>query len=181
MGVHLGPAALLAQQVGVVVRLLPLLLVRVSPHQLPVAHVVDLLPLLLAADTLLVLGPGLKHTPAALNQSDCDHKATGSCGSRSYLLKMSSQCGDAGRVEQNDGALKEEEQDSGQALQDPTWRRVGVCWLTLGYLCRYGSSRASASTRFPSAVPDATQHGQPRGRPRDERRACVFLPSIRDT
>lgn len=32
-----------------------------------------------------------------------------------------------------------------------------VCgWLTLGYLCWYGSSRASASTRFPSPVPDHT-------------------------
>lgn len=57
---HLGPAALLAQQVSVAVRLLPLLLVRVSPHQFPVTQVVDLLPLLLAADTFLVLHPRLQ-------------------------------------------------------------------------------------------------------------------------
>ena len=57
----LGPSALLAQQVCVAVRLLPLLLVGVSPHQLPVTQVADLLPLLLAANTLLVPGPGLKH------------------------------------------------------------------------------------------------------------------------
>lgn len=62
MCVHLGPAALFAQQVGVVVRLLPLLLVGVSPHQLPVTQVVDLFPLLLAADTLLVHRPGLQDT-----------------------------------------------------------------------------------------------------------------------
>lgn len=58
--VYLGPAALLAQQVSVEVCLLPLLLVRVGPHQLPVTQMVDLLPFLLAADTLLVLCPGLK-------------------------------------------------------------------------------------------------------------------------
>lgn len=57
---HLGPAALLAQQVSVVVRLLPLLLVRVSPHQFPVTQVVDLLPLLLATNTFLVLHPCLQ-------------------------------------------------------------------------------------------------------------------------
>ena len=66
---YLGPAALLAQQVSVVVRLLPLLLVRVGPHQLPVTKMVDLLPLLLAADTLLVSGPGLKHTTLVKSQN----------------------------------------------------------------------------------------------------------------
>lgn len=70
MWTDLGPAALLAQQVGVAIRLLPLLLVRVSPHQLPVAQVVDLLPLLLAADTLLVPSPGLKHTAHFTQQHD---------------------------------------------------------------------------------------------------------------
>lgn len=59
---YLGPATLLAQQVSILVRLFPLLLVRVSPHELPVTQVVNLLPLLLAAHTLLVLGPSLKET-----------------------------------------------------------------------------------------------------------------------
>ena len=44
---YLGPAALLAQQVCVEVRHLPVSLVGVAPHQLPVAHVVELLPRLL--------------------------------------------------------------------------------------------------------------------------------------
>lgn len=73
MCVYLGPAALLAQQVSVMVRPLPLLLVGVIPHQLPVTQVVDLLPLLLAADTLLVPLSGLKHTSAL---SCCSVKAT---------------------------------------------------------------------------------------------------------
>lgn len=66
--VYLGPAAFLAQQVSVAVRLLPLLLVGVSPHQLPVTKVMDLLPLLLAADTLLVPRPGLRHTTNLIHQ-----------------------------------------------------------------------------------------------------------------
>lgn len=66
--IYLGPAALLAQQVSVVVRLLPLLLVGVSPHQLPVTQVVDLFPLLLAADTLLISGPGLNQIVRVTHQ-----------------------------------------------------------------------------------------------------------------
>lgn len=65
--VYLGPAALFAQQVGVVIRLLPLLLVGVRPHQLPVTQMVDLLPLLLATDALLVPRSGLKHTVLHVN------------------------------------------------------------------------------------------------------------------
>lgn len=61
-GLYLGPAALLAQQVGVAVGLLPLLLEGVGPHELPEAQVVDLLPLLLAADALLVASPSLHNT-----------------------------------------------------------------------------------------------------------------------
>lgn len=49
------PAALSAQQVSVSVRVRPLLLERVTPHQLPVAQMMDLTPLLLGRDTLLKL------------------------------------------------------------------------------------------------------------------------------
>ncbi|KAG9343937.1 hypothetical protein JZ751_013325 [Albula glossodonta] len=45
---YLGPAALLAEQVGVEVGHLPNTLVSKTPHQLPVAHVVELLPGLLS-------------------------------------------------------------------------------------------------------------------------------------
>lgn len=44
---YLGPAALLAQKVCVEVRHLPCSLIGEAPHQLPVAHVVELLPCLL--------------------------------------------------------------------------------------------------------------------------------------
>lgn len=44
---YLGPAALLAQKVCIEVRHLPCLLIGEAPHQLPVAHVVELLPRLL--------------------------------------------------------------------------------------------------------------------------------------
>ena len=50
---HLGPAALLAQQVGVEVRDLPASFVGEAPHQLPVAHVVELLPRLLGLAAVL--------------------------------------------------------------------------------------------------------------------------------
>lgn len=44
---YLGPAALLAQQVCVEVGHFPRSLIGETPHQLPVAHVVELLPCLL--------------------------------------------------------------------------------------------------------------------------------------
>lgn len=50
---YLGPAALLAQQVCVEVRHLPHSLVGEAPHQLPVAHVVELLPCLLGLAAIL--------------------------------------------------------------------------------------------------------------------------------
>ena len=67
MCAYLGPLALLAEQVSVAVGLQPVLLEAVSPHQLPVAQVVDLPPLLLGPDTrqelLLALeGPPHTHT-----------------------------------------------------------------------------------------------------------------------
>ena len=50
---YLGPRVLLAEQVGVEVGHLPVALVCKAPHQLPVAHVVELLPLLLGLTALL--------------------------------------------------------------------------------------------------------------------------------
>lgn len=50
---HLGPGVLLAQQVGVEEGHLPLALVGEAPHELPVAHVVKLLPVLLGLAALL--------------------------------------------------------------------------------------------------------------------------------
>ena len=50
---YLGPRVLLAEQVGVEVGHLPVPLVCKAPHQLPVAHVVELLPLLLGLTALL--------------------------------------------------------------------------------------------------------------------------------
>lgn len=50
---HLGPGVLLAEQVSVEVGHLPVPLVCEAPHQLPVAHVVELLPLLLSLTALL--------------------------------------------------------------------------------------------------------------------------------
>lgn len=57
---HLGPAVLLAEQVGVEVGHLPLALVGEAPHQLPVAHVVELLPVLLGLTALLETPDGLQ-------------------------------------------------------------------------------------------------------------------------
>lgn len=50
---HLGPGVFLAEQVGVEVGHLEVPLVREAPHQLPVAHVMELLPLLLSLAALL--------------------------------------------------------------------------------------------------------------------------------
>lgn len=50
---YLGPAALLAQQVGIEVSHLPHTLVGEAPHQLPVAHVVELFPGLLGLAAVL--------------------------------------------------------------------------------------------------------------------------------
>lgn len=88
------------------VRLLPLLLVGVVPHQLPVAQVVDLPPLLLAADALLVTRPRLKHAAALRRRADPLRGHVSSRECVSHLLEVSSQRGDARRVEENDGALR---------------------------------------------------------------------------
>lgn len=61
---HLGPGVLLAEQVGVEVGHLPLALVGEAPHQLPVAHVVELLPVLLGL-TALLEPPDSLRAPAA--------------------------------------------------------------------------------------------------------------------
>lgn len=105
---YLGPAALLAQQVSVAVRLLPLLLVRVSPHQFPVTHVVDLLPLLLAADAFLVLHPGLQAQIHTTKMKILLLARGTNCVSfpNTYRLKVSSQGSNASRVEENNGALE---------------------------------------------------------------------------
>ena len=57
---YLGPLALLGEQASVVVGLLPVLLEAMGPHELPVAQVVDLPPLLLARDAGQVLLLGLR-------------------------------------------------------------------------------------------------------------------------
>lgn len=56
---HLGPGVLLAEQVCVEVRHLPLALIGEAPHQLPVAHVMELLPVLLGLTALLEPPDGL--------------------------------------------------------------------------------------------------------------------------
>lgn len=60
MSAHLGPGVLLAEQVGIEVGHLPLALVGEAPHQLPVAHVVELLPVLLGLTALLEPLDGLQ-------------------------------------------------------------------------------------------------------------------------
>lgn len=57
---HLGPGVLLAEQVSIEVGHLPVLLVCEAPHQLPVAHVMKLLPLLLSLTALLKIGDSLE-------------------------------------------------------------------------------------------------------------------------
>lgn len=57
---HLGPAVLLAEQVSIEVGHLPLALVGEAPHQLPVAHVMELLPVLLGLTALLEPPDGLR-------------------------------------------------------------------------------------------------------------------------
>lgn len=64
MSAHLGPGVLLAEQVGIEVGHLPLALVGEAPHQLPVAHVVELLPVLLGLTALLEPLDGLRRAPA---------------------------------------------------------------------------------------------------------------------
>lgn len=72
---HLGPGVLLAEQVGIEVGHLPLALVGEAPHQLPVAHVVELLPVLLGLTALLEPLDGLRapagqpHGPTTLPHS----------------------------------------------------------------------------------------------------------------
>lgn len=57
---HLGPGVLLGEQVSVEVGHLPLAFVGEAPHQLPVAHVVELLPVLLGLAALLKPLDGLQ-------------------------------------------------------------------------------------------------------------------------
>lgn len=59
MPAYLGPGVLLAEQVGIEVGRLPLALVGGAPHQLPVAHVVELPPVLLGLAALLEAPHGL--------------------------------------------------------------------------------------------------------------------------
>lgn len=66
---HLGPGVLLAEQVSVEVGHLPVPLVREAPHQLPVAHVMELLPLLLSLAALLKTSDSLETHKRCLNGS----------------------------------------------------------------------------------------------------------------
>lgn len=59
---HLGPCILFAEQISVEVGHLPMSLVCETPHQLPVAHVMELLPLLLSFTALLKALYSLVHT-----------------------------------------------------------------------------------------------------------------------
>lgn len=65
----LGPGVLLAEQVSVEVGHLPVPLVREAPHQLPVAHVMELLPLLLSLAALLKTSDSLETHKRCLNGS----------------------------------------------------------------------------------------------------------------
>lgn len=60
--IHLGPGVLLAEQVGIEVGHLPVPLICEAPHQLPVAHVMELLPLLLSLAALLKPLDSLRET-----------------------------------------------------------------------------------------------------------------------
>ena len=69
---HLGPGVLLAEQVSVEVGHLPMPLVGEAPHELPVAHVVELLPLLLSITALLKTLDSLeKHTQTHIHTNVC--------------------------------------------------------------------------------------------------------------
>lgn len=57
---HLGPGVLFAEKVGIEVGHLPLALVGEAPHELPVAHVVELLPVLLSLTALFKPPDGLR-------------------------------------------------------------------------------------------------------------------------
>ena len=57
---YLGPLAFLGEQVSVMVGFFPFLFKGMGPHELPVAQVVYLAPLLLGRDAGQVLLPGLK-------------------------------------------------------------------------------------------------------------------------
>lgn len=59
---HLGPAILFAEQVSIEVRHLEVFLVCKAPHQFPVAHMMELLPLLLSFAALLKPRDSLKTT-----------------------------------------------------------------------------------------------------------------------
>lgn len=59
---HLGPGVLFAEQVSIEIGHLPVPLVCEAPHQLPVTHVVELLPLLLGLAALLKTGDSLQNT-----------------------------------------------------------------------------------------------------------------------
>lgn len=67
---HLGPGVLLAEQVSIEVGHLPVPFVCEAPHQLPVTHVVELLPLLLHLTALLKMLDGLKaYKPLRISSS----------------------------------------------------------------------------------------------------------------
>ena len=57
---YLGPFAFLGEQVSVMVGFFPFLFKGMGPHELPVAQMVYLAPLLLGHDTGQVLLPSLK-------------------------------------------------------------------------------------------------------------------------
>lgn len=57
---YLGPLAFLGEQVSIMVGFPPVLFEGMGPHELPVAQVVDLPPLLLGRDAGQVLLPGLQ-------------------------------------------------------------------------------------------------------------------------
>lgn len=59
---HLGPAILFAEQVSIEVGHLEVFLVCKAPHQFPVAHMMELLPLLLSFTALLKPRDSLKTT-----------------------------------------------------------------------------------------------------------------------
>lgn len=57
---HLGPGVLFAEQVSIEVGHLEVSLVCKAPHQFPVAHMMELLPLLLSFAALLIPRDSLK-------------------------------------------------------------------------------------------------------------------------
>lgn len=106
---HLGPAILFAEQVSIEVRHLEVFLVCKAPHQFPVAHMMELLPLLLSFAALLKPRDSLKTTRSVETEiSVSQMPILQHCAEtkRTHSIQVALHLLDPTRKEQKDGSLR---------------------------------------------------------------------------